>query len=173
LAWGPAPQIVDIGGGYGLLGLEMAMKGWSATVIDYDPAKSKLGRWLTRQAPRRLPIEFHTMSMEALPEHGVPVTEPPHAISFFQCLFLANRERVPDIIRTAFARLAPGGTLIILERLRRCEASNNDQFAAEELFELMTRNAAPPKLVSMRDGSFLTECDPDSTAFLACKPKTN
>ena len=175
-AWGPAPKIVDIGGGYGFLALEMAMKGWSAAVVDYDRDKTELGSWLSGSAPRTLPIEFHTMSMEAVPEDGVPVMEPPDAISFFQCLHIADRGRTGDILKAAFVRLAPGGALVVLECLRRSEGSNDNQLAGDELFELMTRNAVVPSLVSMRDGSMLSisdvEHDPDSIAFVAYKPRT-
>ncbi|HVB16745.1 MAG TPA: hypothetical protein VNF04_09445, partial [Stellaceae bacterium] len=84
--------------------------------------------------------------------------------------------RTGDILKAAFVRLAPGGALVVLERLRRSEGSNDNQLAGDELFELMTRNAVVPSLVSMRDGSMLSisdvEHDPDSIAFVAYKPRT-
>jgi hypothetical protein len=172
--WGPNPVIIDVGGGWGFLGLEMVAKGWTATVIDRDLVKVELGRWLARRASCPLSIDFHREAMEALPEHGFPSAARPQVVSFFQSLLFADRQQVADILRTAFDWLASGGALIIVEWTRTpgepLESSDEQRFTPDELMRLVAESACPPKLVSLRDGSEVVEFSPALTAIVAYKP---
>ena len=170
LNWGPNPVIRDIGGGHGFLGLELAAKGWSVTVADHDPAKTEvLGPWLARRSSRPLPIEFHTHSMDLIPERGVPGKGPsPHAISFFQCLLFAKRERVADILRVCWDQLADDGALIIHELVRKTpgEQLHEQRFEADELIRLVEENAGPADFVSIHDGGPMSEFRSGTSALV-------
>jgi 2-polyprenyl-3-methyl-5-hydroxy-6-metoxy-1,4-benzoquinol methylase len=171
--WGGCPKMLDVGGGHGLLGLEMAAKNWTVTVIDQDPAKTELlGPWLVRQSARPLPIEFLTMAMEELPECSLSTRlSAPHVITFFGSLLFARRERRPNILRACWKRLAPGGALLIHELVRSdpAEHLHERRFDRDELIDLIAENAAPPGFVSIRDGRPMDAFRPGLTALFVCK----
>ncbi|HEV2336902.1 MAG TPA: class I SAM-dependent methyltransferase [Stellaceae bacterium] len=175
LGWGPNPAIVDVGGGYGFLGLELAAKGWNVAVIDVDRAKTELlGPWLTRRSPRPLPINFFTRSMDELSDAGVPGGFPPHAITFFQSLRLGNRDRAADTLRACWARLAPGGALLIHELVHEMPGvsfAEGSLFCRDELLGLVEEVAAVPSYVSKWDGQPMRKFIPDASVILARKPQ--
>ena len=171
--WGSAPDIVDVGGGHGFLGMELAAKGWTATVIDHDPAKTELlGPWLVRRSPRRLAVSLHTRSMEALAAGGVPAGgRAPQAVTLFQSLLFCERSRVAEMLRACWACLAPGGALIIHELVRKAasEALHERRFERDELIGLVGENFGTPSLVSILDGKPMAAFSPGITALLVQK----
>jgi hypothetical protein len=175
LGWGPNPAIVDVGGGYGFLGLEMAAKGWTVAVIDFDPAKTeRLGPWLAQRSPHPLPIGFFTRSMDALSEAGVPGGSRPQAITFFQSLRLGNRDRAADTLRACWAHLAPGGALLIHELVHETPGvvfAEGSLFYRDELLHLVAEVAAAPSYVSKWDGAPMRKFIPDTSVILAHKPE--
>jgi hypothetical protein len=176
LGWGPRPRLLDIGGAYGCLGLELAAKDWDVTVADNDPTKTEsLGPWLVRLSPQPLAIEFCTLSMEDIATGGIPGDGAGwDAITFFLSLYNAKRERVPALLRACWQRLAPGGALVIHEvvPLEARERVDDLQFERDELIRLVTENAAPPGYVSMTDASLSAEFGHwGAGALLGVKPR--
>ncbi|MFI4947293.1 MAG: class I SAM-dependent methyltransferase [Alphaproteobacteria bacterium] len=174
LGWGRNPTLVDIGGGCGFLGLELAAKGWNVAAIDRDPFRVEvIGRWLAGRSPRPLPLELLTQSMDEIPEGGVPGGPAPHAITFFHSLLMAQRDRVGDILRACWDALSPGGALVIHELVHGTPGERaNDQrlFEQEELLRLITENAAAPSFLSVLDGKPMTEFVPGTSLILARRP---
>ena len=175
LGWGPNPAIVDVGGGYGFLGLEMAAKEWNVAVLDSDPVKTELiGPWLARRSPHPLPIGFFTRSMDELSEAGVPRGSRPQAITFFQSLRLGNRNRAADTLRACWAALAPGGALLIHELVHETPGvvfAEGSLFYRDELLHLVAEVAAAPSYVSKWDGEPMRKFIPDTSVILARKPE--
>jgi 2-polyprenyl-3-methyl-5-hydroxy-6-metoxy-1,4-benzoquinol methylase len=172
--WGPQPTMLDVGGGHGFLGLELAAKRWTVVVADHDPAKTELlGPWLARLSPRPLAIEYRTLSMEDLAAGGIP-GQPSgfHVVTFFGSLLFARRNRVASLLRACWERLVPGGALIIREMVRQTagEHLHGFRFERDELLRLVEENAAPPGFVSVVDGSPMTEFHAGTSALLAAKP---
>jgi hypothetical protein len=172
--WGPQPTMLDVGGGHGFLGLELAAKGWTVTVADHDPAKTELlGPWLARLSPRRLAIEYCSLSMEDLAAGGIP-GQPSgfHAVTFFGSLLFARRNRVASLLRACWERLVPGGALIVREMVRQTagEHLHGFRFERDELLRLVAENAAPPGFISIVDGSPMTEFHAGTSALLVAKP---
>lgn len=177
LEWGEQPTMLDIGGGHGFLGLELAAKGWTVTVADYDPAKTELlGPWLARLSPRPLAIEYRTLRMEDIAAGGIPDhSSGVHVITFFGSLLFARRDCVPAILRACWERLAPGGGIVIREMVRQTAGEHLHEFRFErcELIRLVAENAAPPSFISIVDGSPMTEFHASASALLAVKPNGN
>jgi SAM-dependent methyltransferase len=173
LGWGARPKMLDIGGGHGFLGLEMAAKDWYVTVLDHDPAKTELlGPWLARRSPRRLSIDFLTLAMEEIP--GARFASrlcALQSITFFGALLFAPRDRVGAILRTCWERLAPGGALLIHELVRQDPAEHlyKHRFDRDELFDVIAGNVAPPSLVSILDGEPMEEFRSGLSVLLACR----
>jgi len=176
LGWGANPAIADVGGGYGFLGLELAAKGWNVAVIDVDRAKTELlGPWLTQRSPRPLPINFFTRSMDELSDAGVPGGSPPQAITFFQSLRLGNRDRAAETLRACWARLAPGGVLLIHELVHEMPGvtfAEGSLFYRDELLGLVNEVAEVPSYVSKWDGEPMRKFIPDVSVILARKPQS-
>lgn len=172
LGWGPRPRLLDIGGAYGCLGLELAVKGWDVTVVDNDPTKTELlGPWFAGLAPRRLAIEFRTLSMDDIPAGGIAGDGRGwDAATFFLSLYHADRERVPDLLRACWQRLAPGGALVVHEVVVDEDRGRGDdlQFERGELIGLVSENAAAPSYLSIEDASPSAEF---RGTLLAMKPR--
>lgn len=172
--WGPNPAIVDIGGGYGFLGLELAAKGWNVAVLDFDRAKTELvGPWLAQRSPRPLPIGFFNRSMDEVSDLGVPGGSRPQAITFFQSLRLGNRDRATDTLRACWACLAPGGALLIHELVHETPGvvfAEGSLFHRDELLRLVGEVAAAPSYVSKWDGEPMRKFIADTSIILARKP---
>jgi SAM-dependent methyltransferase len=175
--WGPNPVIVDIGGGYGFLGLELAAKGWNVAVVDFDPAKTELvGPWLAQRSPRPLPIGFFTRSMDEVSDLGVPGGSQPQAITFFQSLRLGNRDRAADTLRACWARLSPGGALLIHELVHETPGvvfAEGSLFYRDELLRLVAEVATAPSYVSKWDGEPMRKFIADTSMILARKPPSD
>jgi hypothetical protein len=169
--WGPNPAIVDIGGGYGFLGLELAAKGWTVAAIDRESFNTEVvGCWLAARSPRPLPLELVTQSMDEIPEGGLPGGRAPHAITFFHSLLMAQRDRVGDIIRTCWDSLVPGGALVIHELVHGTpgeRVGDRRLFKRDELLRLITENAAAPSFVSVLDGKPMDKFVPGTSLIVA------
>lgn len=172
--WGPNPAIVDIGGGYGFLGLELAAKGWTVAAIDRDSFSTEVvGRWLAERSPRPLPLELVTQSMDEIPQGGLPGGRAPHVITFFHSLLMGRRDRVGDILRACWDSLTPGGALVIHELVHGTpgeRANDRRLFRQEELLRLITENAAAPGFVSVFDGKPMDIFVPGTSLIVARRP---
>ena len=172
LGLGARPRLLDIGGAYGCLGLELAAKGWDVTVVDNDPTKTEmLGPWFARLSLQKLPIAFCTLSMDDIPTDGIAgKTAEWEVISFFLSLYHAKRDRTPALLRTCWQRLAPGGALVIHEAVVNPARGRVDdlQFEADELIRLVSENAAAPAYVSFPNASPSAEF---GGTLLAVKPR--
>lgn len=170
LGWAPQPRLLDVGGGHGFLGLEMAAKGWSVTVVDHDPAKTELvGPWLARRSQRPLPIEYLTMEMESLDADDLPgLQRELQAITFFNSLYTAKRDRVGAILQACWELLAPGGALVIVEAVRQKpdEHLHEMRFSSDELINLTMENTVTPNYLSLVDGSSMPEFRAGASALI-------
>ena len=169
--WGPNPTIVDIGGGCGFLGLELATKGWNVAAVDRDPFRTEVvGRWLAERSPRPLPLELVTQSMDEIPQGGLPGGVAPHVVTFFHSLLMGRRDRVGDILRACWDSLVPGGALVIHELVHGTpgeRAGDQRLFEQEELLRLIAENAAEPSFVSVLDGSPMDIFVPGTSLIVA------
>ena len=174
LRWGANPTLVDIGGGCGFLGLELAAKGWNVAAVDRDAFRTEVvGRWLAARSPRPLPLELVTQSMDEIPESGIPGGRKPHAITFFHSLLMGRRDRAGAILRACWDSLVPGGALVIHELVHGTPGERqNDQrlFEQEELLRLITENAAAPSFVSVVDGKPMDMFVPGTSLIVARRP---
>jgi len=156
---------------------ELAAKGWSVAVVDFDSAKTEIvGPWLAQRSPRPLPIGFFTRSMDAISDVGVPGGSRPQAITFFQSLRLGNRDRAADTLRACWARLAPGGALLIHELVHETPGvvfAEGSLFYRDELLRLVAEVAAAPSYVSMWDGEPMRKFIADTSMLLARKPPSD
>ncbi len=172
--WGPIPTIVDIGGGCGFLGLELAAKGWNVAAVDRDSFRTEVvGRWLAERSPRPLPLELVTQSMDEIPQGGVPGGRAPHVITFFHSLLMGQRDRVGDILRACWDSLVPGGALVIHELVHGTPGERLDDqrlFEQEELLRLLTENAAAPGFVSVLDGKPMDKFVPGTSLIVVRRP---
>lgn len=173
LGWGGTPTIVDIGAGFGLLGLELASKGWNATVIDCDAFRvEEIGSWLAGQSSKTLQLERIVRSMDDIPKGGVPGKLAPQAIAFFHSLLLAQREHVSDILRACWARLTPGGALILHELVRGTPGESSEDsrlFEFDELLRLVAENATAPRFISVLDGKPMQQFVPGNSLIVALR----
>ena len=170
LGWGPRPDMLDIGGGHGFLGLEMAAKGWTVTVAEHDPAKTEvIGPWLARLSPRSLALRFRTVRMEDIPLGALPAEVGGlQVVTFFSSLFFARRDCVRALLRNCRERLAPGGAVLIHELVRQSkdEHLHDRRFEYRELIDLVTEGVGPPSYISIVDGSPMDQFVPGLSALL-------
>jgi len=98
-----------------------------------------------------------------------------HVITFLGSLLFAQRDRISDILRACWERLAPGGALIIHELVRRdpTEHLYEERFERDELIDLVAESTAPPDFVSIIDGQPMDAFRAGLTALLACKTVAN
>ncbi|HEV2336682.1 MAG TPA: hypothetical protein VGS13_14360 [Stellaceae bacterium] len=172
--WGPNPTLVDIGGGCGFLGLELAAKGWNVAAVDRDPFRIEVvGRWLVERSPRPLPLELVTQSMDEIPEGGLPGGVAPHVITFFHSLLMGQRDRVGDILLACWDSLVPGGALVIHELVHGTpgeRVGDGRLFEQEGLLRLITENAAAPSFVSVVDGKPMELFVPGTSLIVVRRP---
>lgn len=169
---GSPPSLVDIGGGFGFLGLELAAKGWPVAVIDYDPFKTEvMGRWLADRVRPAGSIEFRTQSMDEIPETGLPADRP-RLVTFFHSLRLARRDLVPAILRRCWDSLAPGGALVIHELVHGTPGESAEDellFRYDDLLRVVSENAAKPGYWSVLDAAPMAEFVAGTSLFVACR----
>lgn len=174
LGWPRCPTLLDVGGGFGFLGVELATKGWNVTVADIDRDKTELvGPWLAKLWPNPLPLDYCTTGMEEITSSSVFTrSRRLDGITFFNSLYLSNRDRVGDLLRSCWQRLAPGGALVIREMIRLGERVDvhDRRFERDELISLVTNTTTAPSFVSIVDGAPVTDFDRAPSALVAVKP---
>ena len=101
-------RILDLGCGHGLLALTAALDGSARTVlgIDHDEARITIA---TAAAERLANARFAVGTFDALPPG------PFDAIAMIDVLHYFAPAAQEAVIRSAYARLAPGGTLLVRE----------------------------------------------------------
>lgn len=127
-------NILDMGGGYGGLGVEMAVRGHAVTVVELEDAKIELlGRWLARSADVASKVTFRTGDFSKINTVGGPFD----LICFFGSLLYEDRAVLPKLLADCAARLTQRGRLIVQELPQsRSQPDARDfqrQFTGEEL----------------------------------------
>lgn len=131
-------RMLDMGGGYGALGAEMAARGHRATVLELEPAKvDRLGVWLADELGVADRLEFVIGDFQAIDR----VDGAFDLICFFGALLYEDRAKVPALLRACADRLTEGGRLIVQE-LPKCRSKPDArdfhrQFAGPDLHELL------------------------------------
>lgn len=147
-------KILDVGGGYGFLGAELAAQGHHVTVTDVMPQHVNIGNWLAARCGVSDRMDFRIEKIEDLA--GSLGQNSYDVISFFGCLLYAERACVPDVIKSCMAALNSGGLLLIHENPKgviKPEAKDFPIcFTSEELLPLLEKYAGKPRLYNMFTG---------------------
>ena len=127
-------RILDMGGGYGAMAVELATAGHEVKVIELEPAKiENVGTWLAQQAGVTSELSFVAGDFDAIDA----IDERFDVISFFASLLYYPRENCADLLERCKQRLADHGVLIIHENPKERAAPDardyKVQFYAEEL----------------------------------------
>jgi hypothetical protein len=111
--------------------------------------------------------------MDELSDACFPSGSPPQVITFFQSLRLGNRARAADTLRACWARLAPGGALLIHELVHETPGvvfAEGSLFYRDELLHLVAETAGPPSYISKWNGEPMRKFIPDTSIILVRKP---
>lgn len=143
---------LDVGGGFGFLGLEMAMSGNDATVMDYDPAKHIVHEWLNSIAEPSGKFAFVAENMESL-----KLVRKYDVISFFGSLLYADRRSVSSILTECWNNLCPGGLLILHENPKGVGSPESldyqIRFTSEEIQSYLSELSSKVRYYSMFTGN--------------------
>ncbi len=132
-------RILDMGGGYGAMAAELAVRGHTVTVVELERAKiESLGHWISALAAVEDRLEFVAGNFDAIEQ----IAGPFDVISFFGSLLYYPHDRCPDLLRRCSERLAPDGLLVVHENPKERatpEAVDYDnQFFADELHDAVS-----------------------------------
>jgi SAM-dependent methyltransferase len=99
--------VVDLGCGHGVFDLALALESPGRRIVGVDPALHKVS--LARSATRAgMAVRFLQGDARANPVPG-----PCQAILLLDVLYLLDRQEQARILHDCYARLVPGGTLLI------------------------------------------------------------
>ena len=146
-------RILDMGGGMGFLGAELALKGHDVTVIDCQPGSIGCGRklWDAAGAVRRPDLALGNIERIDEMAGGYDL------ISYFGCLLYIDRREMPKVLRHSYSMLNDGGLLLIHENPREAGAPGSldyeKRFEADELYALMADSCGPPSFYNVFTGN--------------------
>jgi len=127
-------RVLDMGGGYGAMAVELATQGHEVTVVEIEHAKIEhIGRWLAELAGVRERVHFVAGDFDTVTslDGGFDV------VSFFGSLLYYPHEQCRALLEYCRARMTPGGVLIVHENPRdRALADSQDfehQYMAADL----------------------------------------
>lgn len=103
-------SLLDVGGGFGFLGAELALKGMNVTVMDYDSQKEIIFNWLSRIIKHKGRLDFTTSGMEQF-----EFDKSYDMISFFGSLLYCPRSNITTHLKNYWDNLNDGGLLIVHE----------------------------------------------------------
>jgi len=131
-------RILDMGGGYGALAVEMALLGHHCTVLELEQAKIKyVGSWLSESLGVRELVRFRSGAFRAIDEEPGPFD----VICFFGALLYEDRPNLPGLLTKCRDRLTRNGRLFVHETPKvRAKPDARDyqrQFEGEELDGLL------------------------------------
>lgn len=140
-------NILDMGGGYGFLGAELAMKGHNVTVTDGSSFHVRIGKKLLQHCELDKKINFFEQKIEDVDTNQKNQYD---IVSYFGCLLYAIRKKVPAILKSSMKILKPGGVLMIHENHNRLIKPESVDypicFSSEELLNLLAKHAGQPRL---------------------------
>lgn len=127
-------RILDMGGGYGAMGIELALHGHDVTILELEPAKVEhIGRWLAQLTGVGARVKFEIGNFDAIDR----IEGPFDVISFFGSLLYYPHARTCDLLQRCSARLVAGGCLLVHENPRERASPDaldyDNQFMADEL----------------------------------------
>ncbi|MDA9224702.1 class I SAM-dependent methyltransferase [Tateyamaria sp.] len=105
-------RMLDMGGGYGALGIELALRGAHVTIVEIEEAKLKyLAQWMVDRHRLSDRVSLVPGDFKAIQK----IDGPYDVISFFCSLLYESRDQVEMLLQQCKDKLVPGGKLIVQE----------------------------------------------------------
>jgi len=137
-------QGLDMGGGFGFLGAELAVKGHRVTTLDYNKKNIELGKLIWRQFNIEKGLNLSEGNIEKIDQ----ISGNYDFLSYFGCLLYIKREKLAGILQHSMELLKPGGLLLIHENPKEAGRTGSRdyerRFEADELFSLIQEHAGLP-----------------------------
>lgn len=139
LGWREARAGVDMGGGLGFLTCELGRAGHAVTNVEID------SRWLETTQPwlaQVSGVSDRVTSVCSAMEHATREVEGRDFCLFMGSLLCVNRQHVGAMLKDVYARLAPGGVMVLRENLaehaeQEADAKGQMRFTGGELSGLL------------------------------------
>ncbi len=140
---------LDMGGGYGLMAAELALKDHEMIVVDYMDKHVEIGKWVRTQFGLDDSLGFIVGRIEDVAE----IKGSFDLISYFGSLLYADRGKVADVLSASMRLLKPGGVLLVHEGPKESTVPGTTdyerRFSANELLEYLIRHAGQPEFYNM------------------------
>ncbi len=151
---GRPARVLELGGGFGFLGAELALQGHQVTVTDIHPQRlDGVGGWLARRCGVEDRLAFRAMPMERAGEMGGGWD----MIAIMSALLYVDRGAIPELLRTVRGMLRPGGVFALYEVVREASSPANPQydlmFEAGELSRIVAENLGAAECHSVFSGA--------------------
>lgn len=164
-------RLLDMGGGFGFLGCEMAAKGHRVMVQELGRDRVATGKtWLRPLLGLDQSVEYCQGRMEDF--EGPDETY--DLISFWGSLLLCDRGKIDQVLRRALRMLKPDGVLLVEERplvKGRSEVPTLHPFQAAELDAILRSAVGVPTYVCGRTGRRFPFAEASRSVMLAVAAK--
>jgi|GEM_PF-5104964 len=148
------PAMLDMGGGFGFLGAEMAKFGFEVEVSDYSGEHVEIGEWVMERCGLGDVVRPVVGTIEEVVDRGE--VEKYDVVSMFGALLYAKRDMVPEIMRACMRSLKPGGLFLLHENpagvIRPGSKDYDICFREEELLGLLKAHAGDPVFYNVFTG---------------------
>lgn len=163
---------LDLGGGYGLMAMELGCSGHQITVLDYDSRKMQvIAPWVAEVCDTLDKVSFEVSTIEEVVDHSQQYD----FVSLFGALLYADRTRVATALNHCGKLLKPGGLLIIHENPKDVAKPGtpdyDKKFTCDDLVTLMTNAVAEPKFYNMFTGSEISQSQAAQSVMMAVSQK--
>ncbi len=163
---------LDVGGGWGFLGAELALQGYTLTVADYDKKKTDIvGPWLAKHCRVEDRLSFVNLTMEQLNN----INGQYDFISFFGSLLYAQKNQISRILEGCMKMLNTGGLLLIHENPKEKGVPGTldyeKRFEANTLHNLLLENCGTPQYFSVFSGEKIPKEKAHTSVIMAAVQK--
>ena len=167
-------RILDMGGGYGGMAVELALAGHQLTVVELEPAKIEhLGNWFAQTCGVAAGLRYVPGDFEAIKTLDGPFD----IISFFGSLLYYPHEKTINLLMECNNKLSGDGLLVIHENpknLAKPDALDFErQFMPQELDEMVKQAVGQPTYYSIFSHAPLDFAKASQTVMLLAARKNS